>query len=201
MCSRSSVSASSGELCFTNVLFLNDTFSLLLTLSTLRRFTTFKINPHPITQTHHHKVYLQRQQGVTVAVCPKHVLFYPGFRPQWSSRTWELGWSDNVTRKGLLQGWGVADRPRYTHPAPSAVVPAPGHSPGTPAIALVAAPGRRFHHGLRRHRQGEEHTERKGKNGSWTKTLRCMAYDFCHFIQSFCLPAHSWTWSAPAAGG
>lgn len=75
-CSLSSwVSASSGELRFTNVLFLNDTFSLLLTLSTLRRCTTLKINPHPITQSHHQHVYLQGQQGVAVAVCAKHVLF------------------------------------------------------------------------------------------------------------------------------
>lgn len=201
-CCRSSwVSSSSGELCFANVLFLNDTVSLLLTLPTLRRCTTLEINPHLITQTHHQNVYLQGQQGVAVAVCAKHVLFYPGFRPQWSSRTWELGWSDDVTRKGLLQGWGMADRPRHTHPAPSAVVPAPGHPPGTPAIALVAAPGRRFHHGLRRYGREEGHTERKGKHGSWTKTLPCMAYDFCHFIRSFCSPDHSWAWSAPAEAG
>lgn len=125
-----------------------------------------RLTPPPI-QSHKHTIktfYLQGQQSVAVAVGAKHVLFYPGFRPQWSSGTWEFGWSNDVARKGLLQGRGVADRPGYTHPAPSAVVPAPGHAPGTPAIALVAAPGRRFHHGLRRHRQGGwGHTGRKGK--------------------------------------
>lgn len=60
----------------------NDTFSDLSTLPTLRRCATIEINPHPITQTRHQNVYLQGQQGVAVAVCAKHVLFYPGFRPQ-----------------------------------------------------------------------------------------------------------------------
>lgn len=100
--------------------------------------------------------YLQGQQGVAVAVCAEDVLFYPGFRPQRPSGTWELGRGDDVAGEGLLQGRGVADRPGYTHPTASAVVPAPGHPPGTPAVALVAAPGRRFHHGLRRHTGARE---------------------------------------------
>lgn len=61
----------------------NGTFSVLSTLPTLRRCATIEINPPPITQTHHQtRAYLQGQQGVAVAVCAKHVLFYPGFRPQ-----------------------------------------------------------------------------------------------------------------------
>lgn len=131
-----------------NILHLNDIFFCLPSAADAQMF--LRHSPHRLARTHQN-AYLQGQQGVAVAVCAKDVLFYPGFRPQRSSRTWELGWSDDVARKGLLQGGGVANRPRYTHAASSAVVPAPGHPAWTPAIALVAAPGRRFHHGLRRH--------------------------------------------------
>lgn len=130
------------------ILHLNYIF---LSSECCRRSIVPQHSPHPLARTNQ-IVYLQGQQGVAVAVCAKDVLFYPGFRPQRSSRTWELGWSDDVARKGLLQGGGVADRPRYTHATSSAVVPAPGHPAWTPAIALVAAPGRWFHHGLHRQR-------------------------------------------------
>lgn len=102
-------------------------------------------------QEHTELSYLQGQQRVAVAVRAEDVLFDPGLGPQRAPGTWELGWSDDVAGEGLLQGRGVANRPRHTHPTASTVVPAPGHPPGTPAIALVAAPGRRFHHGLWRH--------------------------------------------------
>lgn len=144
--------------------------------------------------------YLQGQQGVAVAVCAKHVLLYPGLRPQWSARAWELGRSDDIAWEGLLQGWDVTDWARYTHAAPSAVVPAPGHPPGAPAIALVTTPGRWFHHGLCKHKDNMELKRTESFIMSVIhKYFLYLQHPFHPILPFF--PFTATAWSAPVTGG